>query len=647
MGKNSTKENRAGKPPWQGFVGPILAVVLVLLLVQVLMVGNGKTEVKYGEFKRLLREDKIRSVTLGPTLITGELKEPSHTKDRREYSQFQVPRVGVENDLSLIPELEEHKVEYGAEKEKHPLTLAMIWFLPTLLFIGLFYFFILRRIGPGPAMSFSRSKAKLYAQEDVNVTFDDVAGIEEAVEELREVVDFLKTPEKYQAIGGRIPKGVLLVGSPGTGKTLLAKAVAGEADVTFFGLSGSDFVEMFVGVGAARVRDLFAQAEQRAPCIIFIDELDALGKARGAGMLGGHDEREQTLNQLLVEMDGFDSNRGVIIMGATNRPETLDQALLRPGRFDRTVVVDRPDLKGRESILKVHIRNVKVSEDLDLHAIAAFTSGFSGADLANLVNEAALLAAREGKPFVGKKHFEEAIERGIAGLERKTRVMTEEEKTRISYHECGHAIVGYLLPGSNPVHKISIIPRGVAALGYTLHLPVEDRFVKTQSELENKIHILLGGITAEEICFTDIGTGASNDLERATQIARSMVTEFGMSPRLGKVNYSEEQRSAFLAGSTGRTNRYHSEATAREIDEEVKRIINESSKLVREILEEHRQALETLAQRLLEKEVLSAEELKEVMDASSPRIVPTTAVARSGAPREGKQAEDPPASMAE
>lgn len=607
----------------------MLAAVLIIVVAQAIARGTARTEIPYSQFKQLLREDKIESLTIGKSEITGKLKQFEETEDGKKYSHFRTPRVGVENDTTLIPTLDEKQVKYTAEKEPNTVALAMLWFLPMLVLFGLLYFFVVKKLGTGPAMSFGRSRAKLYAQEDVNITFADVAGIDEAVDELREVVDFLRTPEKYLAIGGRIPKGVLLVGSPGTGKTLLAKAVAGEADVAFLGLSGSDFVEMFVGVGAARVRDLFAQAEQRAPCIIFIDELDALGKARGAGSLGGHDEREQTLNQLLVEMDGFDSNRGVIVMAATNRPETLDQALLRPGRFDRTVVVDRPDVKGREEILKVHIRNVKVADDFDLKSVAAFTSGFSGADLANLVNEAALLAAREGKTVVGRKHFEEAIERGIAGLERKQRMITPDEKTRISYHECGHAIVRYLLPGSDPVHKISIIPRGIAALGYTMHRPSEDRFLRTQSELENEIHTLLGGITAEEIIFQDTSTGASNDLDRATQIARSMVTEFGMSPRLGRVNYSEEQRSVFLANSSGSSKRYHSEATAREIDEEVKRIITASSNLVREILEEHRDALEKLAQRLLEKEVLGADELKEVMDAASPRIVPTTAIARS------------------
>ncbi len=402
-------------------------------------------------------------------------------------------------------------------------------------------------MGGGSPLTFGRSKAKVYAQKDLDVTFQDVAGIDEAVAELREVVDFLKTPEKYQALGGRIPKGVLLVGPPGTGKTLLARAVAGEAEVPFFSLSGSDFVEMFVGVGAARVRDLFAQAESRAPCIIFIDELDALGKTRSGMAVGGHDEREQTLNQLLVEMDGFDSNRGVIIMAATNRPETLDAALMRPGRFDRTVVVDRPDILGREAILKVHARNVRLGPDVDLRRVAGLTPGSVGADLANLVNEAALMAARTGKDVVGMAELEEAVERGAVGLERKSRIMNADEKQRVAYHEAGHALVACSLPNTSPVHKISIIPRGVGALGYVLSRPEEDRYLVTQSELESQIKVALGGTLAEELVFREISNGATSDLEQASRIARSMVKEFGMS-RLGRVNFHERSGPGFLNG---------------------------------------------------------------------------------------------------
>ena len=409
----------------------------------------------------------------------------------------------------------------------------------------LFIFMIRRMGGAGSPMAFGRSRGKLFAQEDIEITFEDVAGIEEAVDELREVVEFLKTPEKYQMLGGRIPKGVLLVGPPGTGKTLLAKAVAGEAGVPFFSLSGSDFVEMFVGVGAARVRDMFQQAEQKAPCIIFIDELDALGKTRGSGNIGGHDEREQTLNALLVEMDGFNSNSGVIVMGATNRPETLDAALLRPGRFDRHVLVDRPDVAGREEIIEVHLENIKVDSDVDVKALAAITSGFVGADLANMVNEAALLAARKGRKLVTMADFNEAVERSSAGLEKKSRIMQEDEKLRVAYHEAGHALVASSLPNTDPVHKVSIIPRGLAALGYTMQRPEQDRFLMTQSELESRIQVLLGGTVAEEMIFNDISSGAQNDLERATEIARSMVMDFGMS-RLGRINFRDSNRNPFL-----------------------------------------------------------------------------------------------------
>ncbi len=450
-----------------------------------------------------------------------------------------------------------------------------------------------------------------------DVTFEDIAGVDEAVEEVREIVDFLKYPEKYQRLGGRIPKGVLLVGPPGTGKTLLAKAIAGEAGVPFFSLSGSDFVEMFVGVGAARVRDMFQQASAKSPCIIFIDELDALGKSRSGSVVGVHDEREQTLNALLVEMDGFDPNTGIIIVGATNRPETLDPALLRPGRFDRHVLVDRPDKSGRLEILKVHVRNVKLAPEVELDHIASITSGFSGADLANLVNEAALLAARKNKDLVGQAEFDEAVERVTAGLEKKSRVMDDEEKRRVAYHEAAHALVAYSLPNTDPVHKVSIIPRGLAALGYTMQRPAGERFLMTRAELESQMQVLLAGTLAEEIIFSDISTGAQNDLERATAIARSMVMEFGMS-RLGRVNYRESGRSPFLGGSDGFTSREYSEQTAREIDEEVRRIIDEMAHKARQILIERRQALEAVTGRLIEVEVMDAEELARLIDESLP-----------------------------
>jgi cell division protease FtsH len=504
-------------------------------------------------------------------------------------------------------------------------------YLPMLVLTGLLivvFFFMLRRLGgAGSPMAFGRSRGKMYAQEDIGITFEDVAGIDEAVEELREVVEFLRQPERYQALGGRIPKGVLLVGPPGTGKTLLAKAIAGEAGVPFFSLSGSDFVEMFVGVGAARVRDMFGQAESKAPCIIFIDELDALGKTRGSSVVGGHDEREQTLNALLVEMDGFGSNSGVIVLAATNRPETLDPALLRPGRFDRHVLVDRPDVVGREDILKVHVQNVKLDSNVILKEVASLTPGFVGADLSNLVNEAALLAARKGNSTVGMAEFNEGIERVTAGLEKRKRVIQPAEKQRVAYHEAGHALVAYSLPNTDPVHKVSIIPRGLAALGYTMQRPDDDRYLMTQSELESRIQVLLAGTIAEEMIFDDVSTGAQNDLERASDIARAMVMDYGMS-RMGRVNFRESDRSPFLVsggGDFGRP-RMHSEQTAREIDQEVKRIIDESMGKVRQILEARRNSLEALSKRLIEREVIDGQELRQLVDETSPSplLVPGT-----------------------
>ncbi|HQG47007.1 MAG TPA: ATP-dependent zinc metalloprotease FtsH, partial [bacterium] len=465
----------------------------------------------------------------------------------------------------------------------------------------------------GGMMSIGKSKAKIYVEGQTKVTFKDVAGIDEALGEVTEIVDFLKAPEKFQRLGGRIPKGVLLVGPPGTGKTLLAKAVAGEARVPFFSISGSDFVEMFVGVGAARVRDLFQQASQKAPCIIFIDELDALGKARGVNIYGGHDEREQTLNQLLSEMDGFESNAGVIIMAATNRPEILDIALLRPGRFDRQIVVDRPDINGREAILKVHARQVKLEKEVDLKVIAARTPGFVGADLANLLNEAALIAARHNKKTVDMSDLEEAIDRVIAGLEKKSRVMNKREKETVAYHEAGHAITASTIPGCDPVHRVSIIPRGVAALGYTLQLPTEDRYLMTRSELVAKITVLLGGRVAEQIKYGQVSTGGQNDLERATDIARSMVVEYGMSDKIGPISYGRGNRGMFL-GAEMPESKVYSESLAAKIDAEIKVLIEEAEKSVQAILSEKRDKLEILAQRLLEKELVEKEELLEILN---------------------------------
>ncbi|QDU39281.1 ATP-dependent zinc metalloprotease FtsH 4 [Maioricimonas rarisocia] len=520
---------------------------------------------------------------------------------------------------------------------------SVIYFVFMILLIVVVITFFRRMGGAGSAMSFGRSRGRLVAEDDIKVTFDDVAGIEEAVEELREVVEFLRTPSKYQALGGRIPRGVLLVGPPGTGKTLLAKAVAGEAGVPFFSLSGSDFVEMFVGVGAARVRDMFAQAVQRSPSIIFIDELDALGKVRGSGMPGGHDEREQTLNALLVEMDGFSSDQSVIVMGATNRPETLDPALMRPGRFDRHVLVDRPDYKGREAILKVHSAKIKLDDNVDLGRLAKLTPGFVGADLANLVNEAALLAARKNKSAASMAEFEEGVERVIAGLEKSTRIIHEDEKQRVAYHECGHALVACSLPHTDPVHKISIIPRGMGALGYTLQRPEDDRHLVTQTELQNRICVLLGGISAEELVYNETSTGAQNDLERATDIARRMVTEFGMSPKLGRVNYQESRRSMFLGNTMTMAPEYtHSADTVREIDLEVKRIVDECMQTADDVLKTQRDALEAMTRELIEIEVMDADRLAKILDAhrTGPQIKPGTFVSRTGGEAPESQQSD-------
>ncbi len=478
----------------------------------------------------------------------------------------------------------------------------------------------MKKMGPGMGvMSFSKSKAKIFAQSDTKVSFADVAGIDEAKEELQEVVEFLCTPDKFQKLGGRIPKGVLLVGPPGTGKTLLARAVAGEAQVPFFSISGSEFVEMFVGVGAARVRDLFSQAAAQAPCIIFIDELDALGKARGMNVMGGHDEREQTLNQLLVEMDGFDTNKGVIIMAATNRPEILDPALLRPGRLDRQVLVDRPDINGREAILKIHSENVVLGPEVDLRKIAARTPGFVGADLANIINEAALLAARNNKEMVELADFDEAIDRVVAGLQKKSRVMNAEEKEIVAFHESGHAIVAESVEHADPVHKISIIPRGIAALGYTQQLPTEDRYLLTRSELIDRLAVLLGGRVAEELVFNEISTGAQNDLQRASDIARAMVAEYGMSDRLGLVSYERPRQAMFLPESLAPGKNY-SEAKGAQIDEEVARFIEEAHQRVRKILSERRTVLDDLASLLSRQESVQGEELRTMLSAATSAI---------------------------
>ena len=591
-------------------------------------IKEGPHTIRYSKLK-LIEIDKNRIRAKVTRKIIKKNGEPV-SDDKKYAAKDDVPIYvhksdNEQSERRVTSVLDKYNIDYTYAPGPNILTMfAPYVFLIALLV--LFFFFMMRRIGgAGSPMAFGRSRGRMYAQEDLGVTFDDVAGIDEAVEEVREVVDFLQSPEKYQRLGGHIPKGVLLVGPPGTGKTLLAKAIAGEAGVPFFSLSGSDFVEMFVGVGAARVRDMFRQAEVKSPCIIFIDEMDALGKTRGTSVVGGHDEREQTLNALLVEMDGFDSNNGVIVMAATNRPEMLDPALLRPGRFDRNVLVDRPDVKGREDILKVHVKNVKLDPSVNLKHVASICSGFAGADLANLVNEAALLAAREEKDAVSLEEFNEAVERVTAGLEKKQRVMNEDEKHRVAYHESGHALVAYSLPNTDPVHKVSIIPRGMAALGYTLQRPEGDRYLLTQAELESRIQVLLAGTISEEIVFDDISTGAQNDLERATEIARSMVMQFGMS-QLGRINYRESTSPIFLPNGAEDRIRTHSERTSRQIDEEIERIINQAVDKARQILEARRDALKALAVKLIEIESIDSDELKRLIEenSSGPLLVPGT-----------------------
>ena len=580
-----------------------LAFLVLLGLAQVYFMAPAGRSIPYSEFKNLLKEGQVAEVTIGEQQIHGKVKQ--------EPREFTTTRV---EDSKLTEELEAKGVSYKGELTNRWLPELLGWIVPLLFFLGIWGFFF-RRMGgaEGGVMSFARSRAKIYADDEVKVRFTDVAGVDEAREELKEIVEFLKNPRKYTNLGGRIPKGVLLVGPPGTGKTLFARAVAGEAHVPFFSLSGSEFVEMFVGVGAARIRDLFHQAEAKAPCIVFIDELDALGKVRVQSPLGSHEEREQTLNQLLAEMDGFDSRKGVIIMGATNRPEVLDPALLRPGRFDRQVLVDKPDVKGREEILGIHIKGVKVASEVDLKVVAARTAGFAGADLANLVNEAALLAARNDKPSVDMKDFESAIDRLVAGLEKK-RVMSVKEREIVAYHESGHAIVATVLPGLDPVHKISIVQRGFGALGYTMQLPLEDRYLMQRRDLENQLAVLLGGRTAEEIALQEISTGAQNDLLRATDIARAMVTEFGMSDALGAVNYDSNKRARFLDIPMPQERGLYAEDTAQKIDAEIKRLLATAHDTAHRILINNREKLERVTRRLLEVEVMEGEELRRLLD---------------------------------
>ncbi|MDG3004724.1 ATP-dependent zinc metalloprotease FtsH [Paludisphaera mucosa] len=569
-------------------------------------------DLSYGRFRKTLVDGGVASARVGPTAIEGRLAAPAAGAPGPRY---RVSRLGMEHDEDLIRLLEAHVPGGDYDAESAP-SAAWSTALPTAMFlmmIAVLSLVVARSGGMGSALAFSKSRPRVYGADERRITFENVAGHDEVVAELREVVDFLRTPGRFHSLGGRIPKGVLLVGAPGTGKTLLARAVAGEAGVPYFSLSGSDFVELFVGVGAARVRSLFARAQAEAPSLIFIDELDAIGKARGAGGSGGHDERDQTLNQLLVEMDGFDADRGVILLAATNRPETLDPALVRPGRFDRQVVVDRPDLVGREQILAVHSRVVPLADGLNLRQIAAMTPGFVGADLANLVNEAALLAARRGKEQVGQPEFEDGIERLIAGPEKRQRLLLPDEKRRIAYHEAGHALVARSLPQTDPVHKVSIVGRGAAALGYTLYRPEDDRFLHTRTALQNAICCLLGGTLAEEIALGETSDGCTSDLSRATEIASRMVLDFGMSPVLGRLRYTAERDAPRPGGPA--PDRAYSEQTAREIDLEVRRIVDEALAKARRILEERREALDRVAARLIERESINAVELDELLAA--------------------------------
>jgi cell division protease FtsH len=591
--------------------------------------------IAYSEFLSAFNSGRISTATIEGETITGT------TTDGAKYS---TTAIGVGD---LARELAEKGVDVMVKPpQQTPWWATMMSSLfPTLLLIGAWIFILYHMQGGGNrVMGFAKNKAKLFLDNRPKVTFADVAGCDESKEELQEVVEFLKDPGKFSSLGARIPKGVLLLGPPGAGKTLLARACSGEAEVPFFSISGSDFVEMFVGVGAARVRDMFEQARKYNPCIVFIDEIDAVGRQRGAGLGGGHDEREQTLNQLLVEMDGFDETAGIILIAATNRPDILDPALLRPGRFDRQIVVDRPDLKGREAILKVHVKKVKLADDVDLEVIARRTPGFVGADIANLVNEAALLAARQNRKTISMSEFEEAIDRVLAGPERRSRLISEREKEIIAYHEVGHALVAKLLPGCDPVHKISIIPRGRAALGYTLQLPEEDRFLMSKKELLNRISVLLGGRVAEELHFEDITTGAQNDLERATQIARQMVTEFGMSDRLGPVTLGKKHHEVFL-GRDIMEDRNYSDEVAYAIDQEVRKIVDDCYDTVRTLLVEHADSHRRISKILLEEEVIGGSRLDELLqkglDEEDVPSGPDHGGSESGEHAQGNSGNDP------
>ncbi|MBI3292268.1 MAG: ATP-dependent metallopeptidase FtsH/Yme1/Tma family protein [Elusimicrobia bacterium] len=595
---------------WRGAAAWVLIFAVLVFVWQSLRAINVERDISYSEFKHALKEGRVATLTVRTDLIRGEFRDVQGKSIRFRT----VPL----NDPRLVEELETYKVQhYAGEVDRGWLMGFLLNFGPVFVFV-LLWFLMLRQMQGGgrQAMAFGRSRARLQSGKKTKVTFADVAGCDEAKEELQEIIEFLKDPAKFQKLGGKIPKGVLLYGAPGTGKTLLAKAVAGEAEVPFFSSSGSEFVEMFVGVGASRVRDLFEQGRKNAPCLLFVDELDAVGRHRFAGIGGGHDEREQTLNQMLVEMDGFETKEGVILLAATNRPDVLDPALLRPGRFDRHIMVPSPDLKGREEILRVHARHVHLTPAVDLKVIGRRTPGFVGADLANLINEAALLAARKDKPAVEMTDLEEAIDRVIAGPQRKSRMISDREKRVIAYHEAGHALVAKLIPGTDPLHKVSIIPRG-PALGYTLQLPLEDRYLTTKSEILDRLAVVLGGRVAEQLVFDEVTTGAQDDLTKATEIAQKMVCEYGMSEQLGPMTFRRREEEIFLGRDLTR-DRHFSEKTAQAIDEEVRAIIMQSMVRAQRLLQNNRSKLDRLAERLIEREILQGEEVEQLLTDGTP-----------------------------
>ncbi|MGQ3684035.1 MAG: ATP-dependent zinc metalloprotease FtsH [Candidatus Loosdrechtia sp.] len=610
MLKKNKNSGKTKKPPFS--IGYILLFLAIMYIAQMFLSPRAE-EISYSQFRMYLKNGYISDCTVGSNVIRGHYRRLSEDSSKEEKVAFFTVPI---SDNELVNELESQKVKFkGLAENNFIKNLLMWWILPFGVMV-LVWVFLLKKVGGmgSPFMSFGKAKIKLYSENgSQKTTFLDVAGCDEAKEELREIIDFLSYPERFQKLGGKIPKGVLLVGPPGTGKTLLAKAVAGEAGVPFFSISGSDFVEMFVGMGAARVRDMFEQAKEKAPCIVFIDEIDSVGRQRGTGLGGGHDEREQTLNQLLAEMDGFNSQKGVIVIAATNRPDVLDSALLRPGRFDRQITVDRPDVSGREAILSVHAKNIKLASDISLKIIAKRTPGFSGADLANVINEAALLAARHNKQYVGMEELESSIDRVLTGPERKSRIMSMHERNTVAIHESGHTLIAALLPNTDPVHKVSIIPRGVAALGYTMQLPTEDKYLTSESEILDTLCVLLGGRAAEEIFLQEISTGAQNDLEKVSQLARNYVCRFGMSKVLGPQTFGRQSGNIFLGHDLVQEKEY-SEKTAMVIDEEVTKIIMKSYEKTKKLILENRDKLELLSRKLTEEEVLEGDKILELLN---------------------------------